>query len=239
MMQAGVRQTFSTQEEWAEAWNAPFEPGRKSSGDRSMAEVAHFAGGVMLRQGFRLFHKGVTSVLERRRGPLREEVVFVPAPHAERRPGFPLAVRLHLSHDRIREVRSRYWRPSSRAPIHVATADAGLLEAPPVLSIWHAVRGAATGEAIAETLMTHAVPWFEVFEDPHVLRARLEENQLPLVNFSTSLELVLAEFGEREALRFLRSRIDPYLLNGIVQESVGFETDMDRVMAIAAYYHLR
>ena len=78
-----------------------------------------------------------------------------------------------------------------------------------------------------------------MFDDPESLLETLRADTLPLVDPSTALELVLAEFGVREARRFRRARLDlrgrP---SGPAPERMGFDLDVDRVATIATYYGL-
>ena len=182
-------------------------------------------------EGFRPFSNGGLPLLLRLRGEMRQEIVFPAGPSEGE-----FAVRLHLSHEGVGRIRGNYWRPA-RAPLAVASGDIGLLETLPVRSIW----SGEPGDALRARLEEDVFPWFEAFDDPETLRETLQANTLPLVDASTALELVLAEFGPREARRFLRTRLDlrTRLESGSPSpERMGFDLGIDRVATIVTYYRL-
>ena len=220
------RRTFADAASFESAWKAGGGIGEPP------AEIALRVAKGLAPERFRLFHNGGLPRLDRRRDALREEIVFAP------RPGGGFAVRLHLNHDGVGEVREKFWRPATRAPQTVASGDIGLLEHPPVRSIWDARTPALASEALLERIREDVLPWLAVFEDPETLQETLLANTLPLVDVSTALELILAEFGVREARRFLRARIDLPIPLGSAIQNRGFDLDTDRVPAIAAYYGL-
>ena len=182
--------------------------------------------------GFRLFHNGGLPRLDRRRRVLREELVFAPGPD-----DLSFAVRFHLSHDGLGEVRRKYWRPATRAPFAVASGDIGLLESPPVRSIWDA-SDPETAEAILSRVNEDLLPWFDAFEDPDTLHETLFAGTLPLVDVSTALELMVAEFGVRDARRFLRTRIDLPESPPPATYREGFDLSEDRVSSVVSYFRL-
>lgn len=222
-----LRTVFTDAASFEAAWNA----GRGRGGPPT--EVAELVAKGLTPLGFRLFHNGGLPRLDRRRDKVQEEIVFAPGPEEGR-----FAVRFHLNHEGLGEVRARFWRPATRAPLAVASGDIGLLETPPVRSLWSATEPAAVAEAIRERIFADLLPWLETFQDPLTLQETLLANTLPLVDVSTALELMIAEFGVREARRFLRARIDLPIPLGAAVQNRGFDLDTDRVPAIAAYYRL-
>ena len=182
--------------------------------------------------GFRLFRNGGLPRLDRRRAALREEIVFAPGPSDAE-----FAVRFHLTHDGLGEVRKKYWRPATRAPYAVASGDIGLLESPPVLSIWDA-RAPDALEAIRTRIAEDLLPWFDAFDDLDTLHETLFAGTLPLVDLSTGLELVLAEFGVREARRYLRTRVDLATPLAPPRYSEGFDLSHDRIPAVVSFFRL-
>ncbi len=194
-----------------------------------METVSRIANALRL-EGFHPFQNGGLPLLLRLRGEMRQEIVFPAGPGEGE-----FAVRVHLSHHGVGRVRGHYWRPAIRAPLAVASGDIGLLQSTPVRSIW-------SGDAVEEIqtrLKDDVLPWFEVFDDPESLRETLLADTLPLVDASTALELILAEFGAREARRFLRARLDlPRTSPSLASERSGFGLDTDRVPTIVTYYRL-
>ncbi len=221
-----TRATFSDEESFDAAWAA--DRGRGTPPEEVAARVAR----GLAPAGFRLFHNGGLPRLDRRRGALQDEIVFASGPSNDR-----FAVRFHLNHEGLGEVRQKFWRPATRAPKAVASGDIGLLESPPTRSIWNA-SDPSIAEAIRERLDADVLPWFDVFDDPDTLRETLLAATLPLVDPSTALELVIAEFGVREARRFLRARIDLPIPLGAAVQNRGFDLATDRLAAIAQYYRL-
>ena len=215
--------------------HADFEAAWRPEGPRSAPplDVASRVQSGLGPTGFRLFHNGGLPRLDRRRGALQEEIVFAPGPGAGQ-----FAVRFHLNHEGLGEVRSRFWRPATRAPRTIASGDIGLLEDVPCRSIWNDARPAEVAGAIWERIVADLLPWLDVFDDPATLQETLLANSLPLVDLSTALELMLAEFGVREARRFLRTRFDPPASHGPPVQNRGFDLTTERVPAIASYYRL-
>ena len=214
----------------AEAFDAVWNAGR-GRGAPPNALAARIGRGLEAI-GFRLFHNGGLPRLDRRRRVLREEIVFAPGPDDA-----SFAVRFHLSHDGLGEVRRKYWRPATRAPFAVASGDIGLLEIPPVRSIWDTSDPEAA-EAILRRVTADLLPWFDAFEDPDTLHETLFAGTLPLVDVSTALELMVAEFGVRDARRFLRTRLDLPEARPPAVYREGFDLSEDRVSSVVAYYRL-
>ena len=230
--------TFENYREWESAWGRLSMPRLRQS-STAFAELSGYIGGALSLAGFRLFRNGGTPLLERRRGTFREEIVIVPAPGMYFREGLPFGVRVHLSSTEVARIRSRYWRPSTRAPQVVATGDIGQLRSWPRWTIWYASIGLETAESLVRELTEHAVPWFETFESPTQLRDKLYARELPLVDSSTALELLLAEFDPFEARRYLATcPPSAWFKSGPVAEPEGYRLGAARLGPISAYYRL-
>ena len=61
---------------------------------------------------------------------------------------------------------------------------------------------------------------------------------MPLVDISTGVELLLAEFDVREAKRFLRSVEDRPWPPVPAKPSTGFDLEASRIPVLTAYYRL-
>lgn len=233
----GICAVFESLSEWMSVW----ECGSANSAHPDpvvFREIAHFVGGAMSTHGFKLFENGGTPLIERYVGPYREEVLLVPAPKMVRRAELPFAVRVHLSSSAISRVRSRFWRPPTRAPHMVARGDLGQFYAPERRIIWFGSGGVAVAERISEELARVALPWFECFRDRSKMKARLFAGKLDWIDECTALELLLSEFDPYEARRYRRlmiSREDP---KTAVAEPSGFEVGDDRFAPITTYYRL-
>ncbi len=224
------RRSFDSESEFDAAWaSIPSAP----SGDNLIPKIAEFVGSALARQGFRAFHNGGLPLLTRRHGNLWEEIVFASHPSNKE-----FAVRFHLNHLGVGEVRARFWRPAIRAPKTVASGDIGQLETPPVWTLWSAEGHARTGEAIVTALQDNVLPWMELFDDPPRLREALFESRVPLVDLCTAVELMIAEFDAREARRFLRSVAEPAWPPLVVPKPKGFELNEDRLATVTEYYRL-
>lgn len=232
-----MRLTFRDALDWQFVWDQE-PPKTEPDHEPHIAKIAQRVGHMLEPFGFRHFHNGGTPLLERRFGDLRQEVVFNAAPEVSRRVGAPFSVKIHLGHYGVQRVRSNYWRPSSRAPLVVASADSGLLEVPPVYVIWMGAGEDNVAAEIARHLDQVAIPWFEIFEEPELMRDRILSGAIPLIDDSTALELLLAEFGPADARRFLRKWRANEDRRRVVDEPSGYQLEQDRVATIASYYRL-
>jgi hypothetical protein len=226
-----------TLREWETRWDSA-KTGSPPSNPGAFREVAHYVGGVLSTSGFRLFENGGTPLAERHTGPYREEVIFCPAPRMARRPDLPFSVRIHLSSSAIARVRSRFWRPPTRAPVVVARGDLGQLCDPERRIIWFASGQVATAQRIAEELNRWALPWFACFKDPRKMRAKLYTRDLQWIEPCTALELLLSEFDPFEARTYRRLMIERENPKSVVTEPSGFELTEDRFAPITTYYRL-
>ncbi|CAN5657752.1 hypothetical protein BH11ARM2_BH11ARM2_16490 [soil metagenome] len=166
-------------------------------------QAGHFLAGVVLIDGFRLFHNGGLPLLERRHGPFVEEMVLRAATYRPERGILPVRIDLHLSHVGLRDVRWSYWRPSGRIPISIASADLGALEIPPGWLVWEIDDRSESLEEMAYAVVRTALPWFGRFRHASGLGEALLARSIPLLDDPVSVELLLAEYGPLEARRYL------------------------------------
>ena len=163
----------------------------------------------MLSDGFRIFKNGGLPLLERRSGPLIEEIVLRSSPHICDEPFLPVRIYLHLSHSGLQDVRIRYWRPASRAPSCLACMDLGELELPPCWVIWNVGLDYQVLIDMLDWVRRLALPWFDSFESRKELKDLLFQRMVSGLDLSRSLELILAEFGPAEGMRFLDECVMP------------------------------
>lgn len=237
MIAERYRTIFGREDDWDGYWNrAPFL-GRVYS-PTVFRDIAHYVGGAMLSKGFMLFENGGMPLLERRTGPYREEILFVPAPKMLRRQEVPFAVRIHLSSTAVSRIRSRYWRPPAHAPQIVASGDIGQLLGPDRVLVWNGCEGLDTAKAVIEEITRVALPWFACFANPGRMRDRLLARTLPWIDDCTALELLLSEFDPYEARRYLMRMGSRPSVARPFMEPVGYELTDDRMGPITAYYRL-
>lgn len=184
----------------------------------ALTEAGHFLGGALLADRFRIFKNGGVPLLERRSGPIIEEIVLRASPYVCDEPFLPIRVYLHLSHSRLKDVRLRYWRPASRAPGLIASMDLGQLELPPCYVIWNVGLDYQVLVELHDWVRQLALPWFDLFENSENLRRAIFSGMVAGLDMDRSLELVLAEFGTAEGARYLQEcvisnpRIGPQVL---------------------------
>ncbi len=178
---------------------------RKAGAPReALTEAGHFLAGALVHERFRIFKNGGIPLLERRSGPIIEEIVLRASPYVQDEPFLPIRVYLHLSHSRLRDVRLRYWRPASRAPGLVAAMDLGQLELPPCYVIWNVGMDYEVLVELLEWVRRLALPWFDLFEDSGLLRRNLYAGLVSGLDIDRALEVIIAEFGPAEGAHFLR-----------------------------------
>jgi hypothetical protein len=178
---------------------------RKSGASReALTEAGHFLGGVLINDRFRIFKNGGIPLLERRSGPMIEEIVLRASPYVREETYLPIRVYLHLSHSRLRDVRVRYWRPASRAPGLIAAMDLGQLQLPPCYVIWNVGSDYEVLVELLDWVRNLALPWFDLFEDSGLLRRSLYAGLVSGLDLDRALEVMIAEFGTAEGANFLR-----------------------------------
>ena len=82
------------------------------------------------------------------------------------------------------------------------------------------------------------MPWFDLVDDPSRLREALVAGDVPMIDLTTSVELMVAEFGPREARRYLRSVAELAWPPLVVPKPNGFALDDSRMATLVAYYQL-
>lgn len=204
------RRLFYQKQDFQLAWEGlhpnarHFRNPRNSSSPReALTEAGHFLGGALLADRFRIFKNGGVPLLERRSGPIIEEIVLRASPYVCTESFLPIRVYLHLSHARLKDVRVRYWRPASRAPGLVASLDLGQLELPPCYVIWNVGQDYEVLVELLDWIRRLALPWFDLFEDSGRLRRELFNGLVSCLDIDRQLEMVLAEFGPAEGARYL------------------------------------
>ena len=221
------RQVFFQEHDFQRVWEQPSRPVglvsrlRKSepSTRQILSETAHFLGGALLTDGFVLFQNGGLPQLERRFGPLIEEILLRPSPSLSRDGSLSVRVCLHLSHTGLQTNRMRYWPCPTRAPSSVTSMDLGQLEIPPCWVIWHLGLNQENLVDLVDWIRRLALPWFGIFETERELHQRLFRSEIAGVNLDTALELVIAEFGVLEGARFMdQCVLDDSLIGQKVRE---------------------
>src|ERR1019366_9586379 len=71
----------------------------------ALTEAGHFLGGALLDCQFKIFKNGGLPLIERRTGPLIEEIVLRSSPYVRDETFLPIRVYLHLSHVGLQDVR--------------------------------------------------------------------------------------------------------------------------------------
>lgn len=251
-MESSPRRFFHEESAATAFWDAPAARcwGWGGRARETLSEAAHFLGGALLSHGFRLFQNGGLPLLERRRGPLVEELLLRGGVYDGHDGTLRVRVRVHLSHQGVRPVRERYWRPASRPPLVVAAGDLGELDLPPGWAIWNVGGGMDALEDLAEWVQRLAAPWYAAFEDPREMRDRLYGPGIALIDHQAAIELLLAEFGPAEASRYLgqfvvkNSRLAPQFWRELHDLGHRVGPDFDaadaphRLATIAHFYRL-
>ena len=237
MVEELTRTIFDNLTDWEASWNRVPLMSRSAS-PTAFRDIAHYVGGALFKRGFQLFDNGGMPLLERHSGPYREEILFVPAPKMHRRSDLPFAVRVHLSSTDVARIRSRYWRPPTRAPHVVASGDIGQLLSSNRRVIWNGSAELDTAQVLIEDILRTVLPWFRCFSEPQKLKDRLYAGTLPWIDDCTALELLLAEFDPYEARRYLHRMARKFRGAISYAEPVGFELTEDRIGPITAYYRL-
>lgn len=209
-MEFARRRLFYQKQDFQLAWEG-LQPHYKLFGQsrhpeaprEALTEAAHFLGGALLENRFRIFKNGGIPLLERRSGPVIEEIVLRASPYVCGEAFLPIRVYLHLSHARLKDVRIRYWHPASRAPGLVASLDLGQLELPPCYVIWNVGLDYQVLIELLDWIRRLALPWFDLFEDSGELRRQIFNGMVACLEIDRQLEMVLAEFGPAEGARFL------------------------------------
>lgn len=210
-----VQRRLRSQAEWEKAW---FEKPTLSSLVRQLVDdgspepreafagAIGFLAGALERHGFVLFRNGGMPLIERHSGELRQELLVRFGPHPVRGAVVPLTLQLHVSHTGLRTIRERYWPVLGHIPTSIAGGNIGLLQPIPTYDIWN-VAGDRSLSDLREHIEAHLLPYLETLADGPSLRHALYETGLPLVDQATAIELLLHEYGRREARVYLEETI--------------------------------
>jgi hypothetical protein len=202
--------------EWETVWNTPVdiptfvrdlgEPGSLEV-QSSFHGAVHFLAGFLQRFEFRLFRNGGLPLIERRTGPMIEEVLVRLGPNPVRGAYLPISLQLHVCHDGLREVRERYWPTAGRPPVSMVSGNMGLIQAVPTYDVWNVATEDSLGE-ITEMFRQDLLPYLELLSSPNQLRRAIFEGDAPMFDAATSVEWLLMEFGRSDAREYLRKLID-------------------------------
>jgi len=154
---------------------------------------------AMRAPGFRRFQNGSTPLFERRLDDWIEEVVIRPDTTS---PLGGIRITVHLGNAALREMRSRYWEPVSRAPVLVCSGNIGELDLPPRVRHWPSTLGTEHFATVATLVRETAIPWFRQFRDEELLD-RLLIRAVPLVDMATALELSILLGGTKAGRKYV------------------------------------
>ncbi|MDX2064533.1 MAG: hypothetical protein SFX74_02200 [Fimbriimonadaceae bacterium] len=157
------------------------------------------------RAGFRRFHNGGTPLFERRFESWIAELLLRVDDARDESGRLPVRVQFHLSHQRMRDVRAKYWSVPSDAPMKVLSGDIGELELPPGHWAWWIGSEPRYDAEIVDAVCERFFPWLAQFEDGEELLDQLLDRAVPLVDEPTGLEVTLAEGGRRRARRYVQT----------------------------------
>jgi hypothetical protein len=211
-----IQRRFKTQIEWEDVWNTPVDvptlvrdlgmPGSLEV-ESTFHGAVHFLAGYLQRFDFRLFRNGGLPLIERRSGPLIEEVLVRPGPNAVRGAYMPISLQLHVCHDGLREIRERYWPTAGHPPVSLVSGNIGLIQTVPTFDVWNVATEDALVE-ITESFRQDLLPYLEMLSSPNQLRRAIFDGEAPMFDPATSVEWLLMEFGRSDARQFMRQLID-------------------------------
>lgn len=202
--------------EWSHAWETPVAvpdvvteliETNVSSASESASSSIHYLAGYLSRFDFSLFRNGGQPLIERRSGPVQEEILIRIGKHAAAGTYVPISFELHVNHAGLREVRERYWTAAGRPPTSLVGGNSGLVQTRRTFDIWNV----ATADALSE-LIRHfrddVLPYFELLASPNQLRRAIFAGDAQLFDPVTSLEWLLMEFGRADAKEYLRQLLE-------------------------------
>ncbi len=211
-----VQRRFKTEREWDEVWNTPAEvpsfvrdlgfPGSLEV-EASFHGAVHYLAGYLQRFEFRLFRNGGLPLIERRTGPLIEEVLVRLGPNPVRGAYLPISLHLHVCHEGLREIRERYWPTAGRPPVSLVSGNIGLLQTVPTFDVWNVATEDALIE-ITDSFRQELLPYLEMLSSPNLLRRAIFDGDAPMFDPATSVEWLLLEFGRSDAREYIRQLID-------------------------------
>jgi len=218
-----MRSAFATEVEAERHWSEgrPRRWRGRRAADEIINEVAHFAAGALVDAKFRLFKNGGLPLLERRRNAWIQELLIRPS-EMDVDGEVRIRVDFCLSHPEVQHIRSRYWRPASRAPIGVAHGNIGELDLPPGYLFWTTSGDIDDYEDIAAWIRELALPWFLAFDNADDLEETLLGRGLPKIGHADALEILVAFGKMRSARRYLRDFVLDARFESLWQHSEAF-----------------
>ncbi|HLO99379.1 MAG TPA: hypothetical protein VK171_12355 [Fimbriimonas sp.] len=211
-----VQLRLNSLNEWTNAWETPVPvpdlvtdliERTVETPTESVSSAIHYLAGYLARFDFSLFRNGGQPLIERRTGPVQEEILIRVGKHATAGSYIPISFDLHVNHADLREVRDRYWTAAGRPPTSLVGGNSGLVQAKRTFDIWNV----APSDALAE-LVKHfredVLPYFELLASPNQLRRMVFAGEAQLFDPVTSLEWLLMEFGRSDAKEYLRQLLN-------------------------------
>ena len=211
-----VQRRLKTQVDWNKVWSTPVEvpklvrdlgfPGSLET-EESFHGAVHYLAGYLQRFEFRLFRNGGLPLIERRTGPMIEEILIRMGPNPIRGAYLPISIDIHVCHEGLREIRERYWPTAGRPPISLISGNIGLLQTVPTFDVWNVATENALVE-IADSFRQELLPFLEMLSSPNQLRRAIFDGEAPMFDPASSVEWLLLEFGRSDAREFIRQLID-------------------------------
>lgn len=211
-----VQRRLKNFREWEQVWNSHVDVPTlvRDLGEPGSLEVestfhgaVHFMAGYLQRFDFRLFRNGGLPLIERRDGPVIEEVLVRLGPHSVRGAYLPISLNLHVCHEGLRDIRHRYWPTAGRPPVSLVSGNIGLLQSVPTYDIWNVATEDSLQE-ITRMFREELLPYLELLSSPNQLRRQIFDREAPMFDHSTAVEWLLMEFGRSDAREYIRQLID-------------------------------
>lgn len=253
----GVTQRrLKSQKEWEQVWNTPVDVPSfiRDLGEPGSLEVqstfhgsVHFLAGYLQRFDFRLFRNGGLPLIERRSGPVIEEILVRLGPSPVRGAYLPVSLHLHVCNENLREVRERYWPSAGRPPVSLVSGNIGLVQTRPTYDVWNL----ATEDSLTQLTLSFRedlLPYLELLASPNQLRRAIFDHEAPMFDHVTAVEWLLMEFGRSDAREYIRQLMDSedVVIRDFwathdkfsTQTRVGYlPGDMTHNLAVIAYSH--
>jgi len=211
-----IQRRFKTHREWEEVWTTPVDVPSfvKDLGEPGSLEVqstfhgaVHYLAGYLQRFDFRLFRNGGLPLIERRTGPIIEEVLVRMGPNPVRGAYLPISLKLHVSHEGLRPIRERYWPTAGRPPVLIVSGNVGLTQESPTFDIWNVATEDSLRE-ITTSFRSDLLPYLELLQSPNQLRRAIFDGKAPMFDPATSVEWLLMEYGRTDAREYIRQLMD-------------------------------
>lgn len=251
-----VQRRFKTQREWDQVWNTPVdvpslvrdlgEPGSLEV-QSTFHGVVHYLAGFLQRFDFRLFRNGGLPLIERREGPVIEEILVRLGPHSVRGAYLPISLQLHVCNENLRDIRSRYWPAAGRPPVSLVSGNIGLIQTVPTYDIWNVATEDSLQE-ITRSFREDLLPYLELLASPNQLRRAIFDGKAAMFDHAIAVEWLLMEYGRGDAREYIRQLMDSENVairdfwkehdNLANQTRVGYRAgDLTHNLAVIAYSH--